>query len=115
MAIIDFNQKPGLKVWDGIEGPVAHSEKATFGHFTLTVGTVLPEHSHPNEQWTHIIEGELELDIGGDVQRLTPGMTAYIPGDIPHSGKVITPCKVIDCFMPPREDFMVMEKEQGVD
>ena len=115
MAFIDFNNSPILKIWDGIEGPVYHSEKATFGHFTLKVGALLPEHSHPHEQWTHIIEGELEFNVDGEIKRLTPGMSVYIPSNAPHSAKVITPCKVIDCFVPPREDFKDLAREQGID
>lgn len=112
MPYFDFNTQPELQIWDGIKGPVFHSEKATFGHFTLAVGSVLPAHSHSNEQWTHVIEGELEFNIGGEIQRLTSGMTAYIPSGAEHSAKVITPCKVIDCFIPPREDFKELEREQ---
>lgn len=114
MAYIDFNSLPSLEILDGISGPVQHSKKATFGYFTLTTGSILPEHSHHNEQWTHILEGEIEFNINGKVQRLTQGMCAYIPADVAHSAKVITPCKVIDCFMPPREDFKKMAEEQNL-
>jgi quercetin dioxygenase-like cupin family protein len=115
MPYLDFNTQPGLQIFDGISGPVFHSEKATFGHFTLAVGCELPSHSHDNEQWTHIIEGELEFNIEGEIQRLTPGMTAYIPANAEHSARVITPCKVIDCFIPPREDFKQLGHEQNVE
>lgn len=87
-----------------------HSDKATFGHFTLEAGCDLPAHSHPHEQWTNLIEGELEFNIDGETKVMTAGMTAYIPSDVVHSAKVVTQCKVIDCFMPVREDFVELEK-----
>jgi hypothetical protein len=39
-------------------------------------------------------------------------MTALVPPNTPHSGKAITNCKVIDCFLPVREDFIELEKKQ---
>jgi hypothetical protein len=29
---------------------------------------------------------------------------------MPHSAKAITACKVIDCFLPVRQDFVELEK-----
>ena len=74
---------------------------------------MLPEHSHIHEQWTHLIKGELEFDIRGEKQLLTPGKTAFIPSSLPHSAKAITGCKVIDCFLPVREDFVELEKNSS--
>jgi quercetin dioxygenase-like cupin family protein len=70
----------------------------------------MPVHSHPHEQWSHVLEGELEFDIDGEKMLLTPGMTAYIPSNAPHSAVAHTQCKVIDCFTPPRQDFIELEK-----
>ncbi len=111
MPFIDFNNRKAVQVWDGIRGPVYHSENITFGHFTLDEGIDLPEHSHPHEQWSHVIEGKLEFNIDGEVLILGPGMTALVPAFALHSGKAITKCKVIDCFLPVREDFVELERK----
>ena len=111
MTFIDFNTRKRLKIWEGISGPVFHSGQATFGHFTIEAGSDLPAHSHPNEQWTNVIEGELEFTIDGESTVMKAGMAAYIPSDVVHSAKAITTCKVIDCFIPAREDFMELEKK----
>lgn len=66
MPFINFNTRKKIRVWDGITGPVYHSDQATFGYFTIETGTDLPAHSHPHEQWTHLIEGELEFTIGDE-------------------------------------------------
>ena len=68
-------------------------------------------HNHVHEQWTHVIQGELLFDINGEQKLLTNGMTAFMPSNIPHSAKAITDCKVIDCFLPVRQDFVALEKE----
>ena len=110
MPFVDFNTKKRVQVWDGISGPLHHSEKLTFGYFTLEKGAFAKEHQHPHEQWTHVISGELEFTLGAEKKRLTPGMAVYIPSNTPHSACAITECKVIDCFSPVREDFVELEK-----
>ena len=113
MPFVDFNAKKKVKVWDGITGPLAHSEKLTFGYFTLEKGAVAKEHQHPHEQWTHVLSGDLEFTLGGEKKILKSGMAAYIPSNTPHSAFAITECKVIDCFLPVREDFVELEKNQN--
>jgi len=112
MPYIDFTSKKVIKIRDGIAGTFHHSTQATFGYITLQIESALPEHSHIHEQWTHVIEGELLFNIGGDEKLFTAGMTAFIPSNLPHSAKAITQCKVIDCFLPVREDFVALEKQQ---
>ena len=111
MTYINFKTRKKVKIWEGITGSLYHSDQVTFGHITLEEGIDLPEHSHVHEQWTHIIEGKLLFDINGDQKLLTPGMTAFIPSNVPHSAKAITECKVIDCFLPVRQDFIELEKQ----
>lgn len=110
MPFVDFNSKKKVKVWEGITGPLHHSEKLTFAYFTLEKGAMAAEHQHPHEQWTHVLSGELEFTLGGEKKRLTPGMAAHIPSNTLHSALAITECKVIDCFLPVREDFVELEK-----
>jgi quercetin dioxygenase-like cupin family protein len=113
MAFIDFTTKKKVKIWEGIVGTFQHSEQLTFGHVTLDKGTVLPEHSHVHEQWTHVIEGEMEFVVGAEKQILTRGKAAFMPSNVPHSARAITECKVIDCFLPVREDFVELERKLG--
>jgi quercetin dioxygenase-like cupin family protein len=110
MAFLDFTTAKKIQIWDGITGAFIHSDDITFGHVTLEKGTALPEHSHVHEQWTHIIEGEMEFTVGGETKILHPGMAAFMPSYVPHSARAITQCKVIDCFLPVREDFVELEK-----
>lgn len=111
MPYIDFNNKKKVDIWPGINGSLFHSDQLTFGHFTIEKGANLPEHHHHHEQWTHLIQGQLEFDIDGEKKVLHAGMTAFIPSELPHSARAITKCKVIDCFLPVREDFIKLENE----
>ena len=109
MPFINFNSIPHSRIWDGIHGAMHHSDQLTFGHIIVENGAILPEHHHIHEQWTHVIEGELEFNIAGETQILTSGLTAYVPPDVPHSAKALTCVKLIDCFMFVREDFKTLD------
>lgn len=110
MPFIDFQTGHEHTIWDGIHGRMHHSEQLTFGHFRIDAGAILPAHSHPHEQWTHVVEGELEFTIDGEITVLKPGMAAFIPSNAEHSARALTACRVIDCFDPVREDFRALDQ-----
>lgn len=109
MPYINFNERKKVKIWEGINASLFHSEQLTFAHITLDEGAVVGLHNHIHEQWTHVISGEMLLNIDGEEKLLTAGMAAFMPSNVPHSAKAITECKVIDCFLPVREDFVALE------
>jgi quercetin dioxygenase-like cupin family protein len=93
------------EVVPGITGYYAHGTNMSFGYVEIEEGSVLPEHHHVHEQITFIIEGQLDMIIGGKPFSLTAGMYYVIPSNIPHSAVAKTNCKVIDAFNPVREDY----------
>jgi len=89
----------------GFFGRMVHGEKSTLAFWEFRKGSVLEQHRHPQEQITHILEGELEMKIGDRIYFFTPGKVCVIPSDMPHSAIAHTDCKVIDVFTPPRDDY----------
>lgn len=89
----------------GITGYYAHGEKMTFGYIELLEGASVPMHQHTQEQITYVIEGELDMIIGGVACKLTPGMYHVVPGNTPHTATAKKFCKLIDAFSPVREDY----------
>lgn len=77
----------------------------TFAYWEISAGSQVPVHSHPHEQVVNMLEGTLELTVAGENHRLTPGQILVIPSNAIHSGKAITPCRVLDVFNPVREDY----------
>ena len=89
----------------GITGYYAHGNNMTFGYVELKAGSSVPLHQHVHEQITYIMEGELDMVIGGEACLLTTGMYHVISSNVPHSAIAKTDCKVIDAFSPAREDY----------
>ena len=66
-----------------------------------------PPHSHPNEQVSYVVTGELIFLIGSEQHHLGSGDIVTIPPDIPHSVKLLTGhVRLVDTFHPIREDFI---------
>lgn len=105
MAFIELSGLEEREQMPGFHGRFIHTENMTLVYWDIKAGSPLPEHSHPHEQVINIIEGELELKAGAEVRTMKPGQVAVLAGNVPHSGKAITDCKVIDVFYPVREDY----------
>lgn len=93
------------ELMEGITGYYAHGEKMSFGLVEIKAGAVLPQHQHIHEQITYMIEGQLDMEIGGVPYSLTPGSYFVIPSNTWHGATAITDCKVIDTFGPVREEY----------
>ena len=103
--IQDISKIEEKEIIKGFKGRFFHTNSFTIAFWEIEEGSVLPEHSHIHEQSTQIIEGKLELVVGGVSTVLEPGMIANIPSNVIHSGKALTNCKVTDVFSPVREDY----------
>ena len=109
MPYIDYGDKKTVKIWEGISGSLHHTQKATMAQLILEKGAKADMHHHKAEQWSHVLEGELLFNIDGNEKLLTPGMCAIIPSNVPHSALAVTKCKVLDCFLPFRQDLKDLE------
>jgi quercetin dioxygenase-like cupin family protein len=96
---------PAKEIRPGFFGKMVHGDRSTLSFWDIKKGSRLPEHQHVNEQITHILEGELEMVIGGKKYLFTAGTVHVIPSLVPHSAYAITDCRVIDAFAPARDDY----------
>ncbi|MEJ7736727.1 MAG: cupin domain-containing protein [Chitinophagaceae bacterium] len=93
------------EVLPGFFGKFLHGEKHTLAIWDIKKGSVLPEHVHEHEQITHVLEGELEMIIGGEKYVFTAGMSHIIVSNTPHSAIARHDSKVVDSFSPARDDY----------
>lgn len=105
MAVIDLSTQSEKKIFEGFYSRFVHTDQLTIAYVRIEAGRPLPPHSHPQEQITTIITGELEMTIGEETYLLKPGQVAVIPSNVIHSGRALTDCQVTDVFTPVREDF----------
>ena len=81
-------------------------DKMLISRVTFAPDVVVPEHTHPHEQFGVVLTGELTLTVGGETLLLRPGDMYLVPGGVPHSAKAgpegFTAAEV---FSPVREDL----------
>ena len=102
-TFIDTSKLPTIERLPGWRGRHFNSPSMTFAHYEFDAGSSIHEHFHPQEEVYHVIEGELELAIGGVAQRLGPGFVGVVPANTPHAVKAISSGKVIIVDYPLRE------------
>jgi len=105
MNIADFpNVITGLPEADipiaGVRGWIMSSEGRQVIFFDIDPIGTIPEHSH-EEQWGIVIEGEVQLTIGGVVHTFTRGDSYHIPAGVPHSATFVSHFRAIDVFANP--------------
>jgi quercetin dioxygenase-like cupin family protein len=102
LSVSGVSEKSPIK---GYRGRFVHTENVTIAYWEIDADAPAPRHSHPHEQVVNVSEGEFELTVGDETKTLAPGDIAVIPGNVPHSGRAITDCRLFDVFHPVREDY----------
>ncbi|MGD8563993.1 MAG: cupin domain-containing protein [Desulfarculaceae bacterium] len=85
---------------DGVTGFLLSAPKGQVVFFEIPAGAQVPPHSH-GAQWGIVVEGELELTIGGNTRTYTPGDSYAIASGEEHLAVCKTDCRVIDVFADP--------------
>ncbi len=99
------NEVETFDIVPGYHARMIHTENMTLAYVDVDEGAMLPEHAHVHEQVLNLLEGEFELVLGKSVLSLQAGQVVVIPSNVPHSGRAITKCRILDVFHPVREDF----------
>ena len=96
---------PPKEIFPNWFGQMIHGEHMTVSYFRAKAGSILPRHSHPHEQISSVLEGQLELTIGEEARICKAGDVAVIPSNVPHQARAVTDVYVIDVFSPVREEY----------
>ncbi|MFN8355653.1 MAG: cupin domain-containing protein [Spirosomataceae bacterium] len=100
-----LDEQSSREVFPGWQGRMIHGNSMTVVHYRAKAGSPFSKHSHPHEQISNVIEGELELTINDETRLCKAGDVAVIPPHAIHYGKALTDCYVVDVFSPVREDY----------
>lgn len=101
-----FENSPLRQLMPGFNVRFIHTKTQTLAMFEIEEGAILPEHSHFNEQVSQVMEGAFELTVDGQAKICKPGDVVVIPSHLPHSGRAVTNCRILDIFTPVREDYL---------
>jgi quercetin dioxygenase-like cupin family protein len=104
-----WEDMPKEKVTDQIDRRVITGDRMMLAHVYLAKGSVVPRHSHENEQLTYILQGALKFWIGEDgAQELIvrAGEVLVIPSNVPHRAEALEDTLDVDVFNPPRQDWI---------
>ena len=110
-ALEDLASLEPIRVWDGVIARAVEGDRCSFAIVELEPSTVVPEHSHDNEQLGMVLSGSVSFRVGDEVRDLEPGGTWRIPPNVPHEvhtgpeGAV-----VMDVFAPVRADWQALER-----
>ena len=105
MSFLQLNTITPAEPVPGFVGRFIHSDNMTVADWNIKDGSSFPEHTHHHEQIAFVLEGTFELTLGGETRVLTPGMVAIIPANMPHAGRALSDCHLLDMFYPVREDL----------
>jgi quercetin dioxygenase-like cupin family protein len=105
MLFVDTSTLPVIERLPGWHGRYFHTANMTFAHYDFKRGSIIHEHFHPEEEVYEVVEGELEVTVGGEAQIARAGIVAIVPSNVRHSVKALTDGRVIVVDHPVRPEF----------
>jgi len=100
----DFRE---IEIAPGVRIKTVAGEKIMFSFLEFQPHASIPPHSHPHEQMGFVLEGQFELNIGGERKLVKKGDVYLIPSNVEHSGFAGEEgATTLDVFSPPREDYL---------
>ena len=92
---------------DGIEmKTLVYGENSLLARFHLKKGSLLPLHSHPQEQTGFMVSGKMTLFIGNEAFTAEAGDSWSIKGGVEHRAEILEDSTAIEVFSPVREDYL---------
>ena len=103
MNFVEVDTLPEVERKPGWRGRYFDSPSMTFAHYEFDAGSSILEHFHPEEEVWTVIEGELEITIGGMTRRVGAGGVGIVPSGTPHAVRAFSNGKAIVVDYPLRE------------
>ena len=94
--MIDRHPRAKIPI-DGVESRLIQAGNQQFIFMEFDKYVEVPTHSH-NAQWGVVLDGRMELTVGGEIKILKKGDSYYIGKDIPHSAKIYKGYKDLTLF-----------------
>ena len=101
--VVDWDARSRPGPVGGVVAADAQGAQLSAARYVLEPGVVVPEHSHPSEEFGQVLRGGLELTVAGATETLAAGAAFLIPSDVAHSCRAgAEGCELLECYAPPR-------------
>ena len=106
MPFFTVDELPETEMLPGVVRRAAYLEGAMMTFFDFAPGSVIPQHDHPHEQITYVVQGAMEFTLGDETQMLRAGDVVCCPSGVPHGVVVLDePTVALDAWHPLREEY----------
>lgn len=106
MEVKTWNDIPWEKVTPELSRKIITGGNEMLAQVLLEKDAFVPEHSHPSEQITYILEGALKLWAGQQEFVIRAGQVLVIPPNVPHKAVALERTLDLDIFSPIRQDWL---------
>ncbi len=112
----DVTQGIARELAPGLSTRIFAGDKAMLSVVTLAPYAKGSLHSHPEEQWGVMLEGD-GIRVHGDEEiTVRAGDFWRTPGHVPHSLRAgPNGARVLDIFSPPREEYLIASSGYAMD
>ncbi len=106
MTFFTINDLEKTEMAAGLDRRAVYLDKLMLTFVDFEPGISLPQHSHPHEQITLVIEGRIEFTLDEESRILSAGQGVTIASNVPHSARSLDgPARVVDAWHPVRDDY----------
>jgi quercetin dioxygenase-like cupin family protein len=106
IKVYSFAELPEEWMNEKLSRRIVPGTNEMLGYIVLKRGCFVPPHNHISEQMAIMHKGALKFTIHGKDTIVKEGEVIVIPPNVEHSVVAIEDTTVIDCFSPPREDWL---------
>jgi quercetin dioxygenase-like cupin family protein len=93
-------------MFPGVTRRAVYLKDVMLTFFDFEPQAVLPEHHHPHQQITYVLEGTMEFNLDGENRKLFAGDGVLIPPNTPHGAVILDEaCRALDAWHPIRDDY----------
>ena len=104
---VNWSEIPIEHPAEGIARQMVVGDNLMICRFRFAPHLVTPEHSHPHEQMSVVVEGRVRFFVAGRERIASPGDILHFPSGCRHGATMMDEEVVlIDIFTPIREDFL---------
>ncbi len=105
-----WDDMPVEELKPGLGRRLITGDRMMIAHVYLDQGSVVPWHSHDNEQLTYVLKGVLHFELGSadspQEVLVHEGEVLVIPSNLPHQAVAVEDTLDVDIFCPPRADWL---------